>query len=323
MSEELFGRDVGALSGLLNGRATVPLGILPQERTVSVSNKWDERADLCLYLGDVFELVRAVPDETVRLTVTSPPYNIGKEYEPKLDLDEYVRWHREIIKEAYRVTKTGGSICWQVGNWVKNSSIIPIDYLLYPIFKELGLIMRNRIVWHFRHGLHASKRFSGRYEVIMWFTKGEPFVFNLDAVRVPQKYPGKKFHKGPNRGKPSCNPLGKNPTDVWDIPNVKWNHPEKTEHPAQFPVELVERLVLALTNEDEWVFDPFMGVMSTAIAALKHKRRFIGAEINTGYYTRGLERLNLFSKGKLRIREMGTPIYEPPGEKRSRGSGLL
>lgn len=115
MSEELFGRDTGALSGLLDGRAFVLLGILPQERTVSVSNKWDERADLCLYLGDAFELVRAVPDETVRLTVTSPPYNIGKEYERKLDLDEYVRWHIEIIKEACRVTKTGGSVCWQVG----------------------------------------------------------------------------------------------------------------------------------------------------------------------------------------------------------------
>jgi len=210
----------------------------------------------------------------------------------------------------------GGSVCWQVGNYVDNSSIIPIDYMLYPIFKELGLIMRNRVVWHFRHGLHASKRFSGRYEVIMWFTKGEPFVFNLDAVRVPQKYPGKKFHKGPNRGKPSCNPLDKNPTDVWDIPNVKWNHPEKTEHPAQFPVELVERLVLALTNEGEWVFDPFMGVASSAIAALKRRRRFVGAEINTGYYGTGLERLNLFSQGKLKLRQMGTPIYEPPGKVR-------
>ncbi|MEO0147046.1 MAG: site-specific DNA-methyltransferase, partial [candidate division WOR-3 bacterium] len=237
--------------------------------------------------------------------------------------DEYVRWHREIIKEALRVTKTGGSICWQVGNWVKNSSIIPIDYLLYPIFRDLGLVMRNRIVWHFRHGLHASKRFSGRYEVIMWFTKGEPYVFNLDAVRVPQRYPGKKFHKGPNKGKPSCNPLGKNPTDVWDIPNVKCNHPEKTEHPAQFPVELIERLVLSLTNEDEWVFDPFMGVASSAIAAIKHRRRFVGAEINERYYKIGLERLNLFSCGKLRLREMGTPIYEPPGKKQPWEDSLL
>jgi adenine-specific DNA-methyltransferase len=311
MNNELFERNIGVLSGLLNGRTSVPLSILPEEREVLVSNQWDDKADLCLYLGDAFELVRAIPDETVRLTVTSPPYNIGKEYERKLDLDEYIRWHSQIIREAYRITMTGGSICWQVGNWVKNSSIIPIDYLLYPIFKDLGLVMRNRIVWHFRHGLHASKRFSGRYEVIMWFTKGEPYVFNLDAVRVPQKYPNKKFHKGPNKGKPSCNPLGKNPTDVWDIPNVKWNHPEKTEHPAQFPVELAERLVLALTNEGEWVFDPFMGVMSTAIAALKRRRRFVGAEINKKYYQIGLKRLTLFSQGKLKLREIGTPIYEP------------
>jgi len=312
-------RKAGVLGDLLNGKVSVPLEVSVQQREVLVSRRWDDGADLCLYPGDVFDLVRQIPSQSMQLTVTSPPYNIGKEYERKVDLDEYVRWHREIIYEAHRVTKEGGSICWQVGNWVDNSSIIPIDYLLYPIFKELGLTMRNRIVWHFRHGLHASKRFSGRYEVVMWFTKGEPFTFNLDAVRIPQKYPGKKFHRGPNRGKPSCNPLGKNPTDVWDIPNVKWNHPEKTEHPAQFPVELIERLVLALTSEGEWVFDPFMGVASSAIAALKHRRPFAGAEIDEGYYQTGLERINLFSQGKLRLRQMGTPIYEPPERKKKDG----
>lgn len=150
-----------------------------------------------------------------------------------------------------RILKPQGSICWQVGNYVDNGEIIPLDVILYPIFSRLGLQLRNRIVWHFGHGLHASKRFSGRYEVILWFTKGHDYVFNLDAVRVPQKYPQKKHFKGPKKGELSGNPLGKNPGDIWEIPNVKANHVEKTIHPCQFPVELIERLVLALTNEDD------------------------------------------------------------------------
>ena len=107
-------------------------------------------------------------------------------------------------------------------------------------------------------GLHCKKRLSGRYETILWFTKSDDYTFNLDPIRVPQKYPNKKYFKGKNKGKLSCNPLGKNPSDVWEIPNVKHNHVEKTEHPCQFPVELVDRLVLSLTNEGDVVFDPFL-----------------------------------------------------------------
>jgi adenine-specific DNA-methyltransferase len=140
-----------------------------------------------------------------------------------------------------------------------------VDIVLYPVFASLGLHLRNRIVWHFGHGLHASKRFSGRYEVILWFTKGNEYTFNLDAVRVPQKYPDKKYFKGPKKGELSGNPLGKNPSDIWEIPNVKANHVEKTIHPCQFPVELIERLVLAMTDEGDWALDPFIGVGTTAL----------------------------------------------------------
>ena len=116
--------------------------------------------------------------------------------------------------------------------------------------------MRNRIIWHFGHGLHASKRFSGRYETIIWFTKSDNYYFNIDPTRIPQKYPNKKHFKGKKRGELSCNPLGKNPSDVWDIPNVKSNHIEKTDHPCQFPVALVERFILSTTKERDIVFDP-------------------------------------------------------------------
>jgi len=278
---------------------------------LKITGKFDIGADVVLYLGDTLDLLKQIPDKTAGLIVTSPPYNIGKPYEKKLNLQEYIEQQEKVIKESIRITKDDGSICWQIGNYVENGSIIPLDILLYPIFDRFGLKLRNRIVWHFGHGLHAQKRFSGRYEVILWFTKSETYIFNLDAVRVPQKYPSKKYFKGPKKGELSCHPLGKNPTDVWEIPNVKSNHPEKTIHPCQFPVELIERLVLALTNPGDWVIDPFIGVGSTAIAAILHGRKAAGADIIEEYIKIAKQRIELLLRGKLKLRPMGKPIYEP------------
>ncbi len=278
---------------------------------LKITGKFDIGADVVLYLGDTLDLLKQIPDKTAGLIVTSPPYNIGKPYEKKLNLQEYIEQQEKVIKESIRITKDDGSICWQIGNYVENGSIIPLDILLYPIFDRFGLKLRNRIVWHFGHGLHAQKRFSGRYEVILWFTKSENYIFNLDAVRVPQKYPSKKYFKGPKKGELSCHPLGKNPTDVWEIPNVKSNHPEKTIHPCQFPVELIERLVLALTNPGDWVIDPFIGVGSTAIAAILHGRKAAGADIIEEYINIAKQRIELLLRGKLKLRPMGKPIYEP------------
>ena len=198
-----------------------------------------------------------------------------------------------------------------MGNHVDNGEIFPLDAILYPIFKNFNLKLRNRVVWHFGHGLHCSKRLSGRYETILWFTKGDDYIFNLDPIRVPSKYPNKKYFKGPNSGKISGNPLGKNPSDVWEIPNVKSNHIEKTIHPCQFPVELVERLVLALTNERDIVLDPYMGVGSSVIAAIKHNRRGYGCEIVQEYVDIARDRINDFYAGRLKTREMGKPVYDP------------
>ena len=278
---------------------------------VKISSVFDEEADVVLYAGDCLELLRQIPDGFVRLVVTSPPYNLGKSYERRLNLDDYLAQQRKVIEQCVRVLHTRGSLCWQVGNYVQNSTIIPLDIPLYPIFSSLGLHLRNRIVWRFAHGLHASKRFSGRYEVILWFTKGDKYTFNLDAVRVPQKYPGKKYFKGPKRGQLSGNPLGKNPTDVWEIPNVKANHVEKTVHPCQFPVEMVERLVLSMTEERDWVLDPFIGVGTTAIGALMHKRKVIGAEVIAEYVRIARERIRQAEKGTLRVRPMERYVYDP------------
>ena len=222
---------------------------------------------------DSLEAISGMDSGSIDLIVTSPPYNIGKSYEVKTSIESYLATQEEIIEQLIRVLADEGSICWEVGNYVDKGEIFPLDVFYYQMFKKHGLKLRNRIIWRFGHGLHASNRFSGRYETILWFTKTDNYTFNLDAVRVPSKYPSKKHFKGPNKGKLSGNPLGKNPSDIWtnvqedwdseiwDIPNVKSNHPEKTVHPCQFPVELVERCVLALTNENDWVLDPFAGVV--------------------------------------------------------------
>ena len=278
---------------------------------VKISNKWNSDSILCLFQGDCLELLDSIPDAAIQLVVTSPPYNIGKKYEKRQPLDEYIDWQKKVITECCRVLKKSGSICWQVGNYIENGEIIPLDILLYPVFAESGLKLRNRIIWHFGHGLHSSKRFSGRYEVILWFTKSDEYIFNLDPVRIPQKYPNKKYFKEDKKGELSCNPLGKNPSDVWNIPNVKANHIEKTIHPAQFPVELVERLILSMTNENDWTLDPFMGTGTTQIASLIHNRKSCGAELLDEYYEIALQRINSAISGELKIRPMNRPIFDP------------
>ena len=283
---------------------------------VSISSEFDPSADFVVHEGDCLDLLRELPSGLAKLIVTSPPYNLGKSYEKRLELDSYLEQQRKVIEQSVRILHEQGSLCWQVGNFVDDGEIIPLDIALYPLFASLGLRLRNRVVWHFAHGLHSSKRFSGRYEVILWFTKSEEYTFNLDAIRVPQKYPRKKYFKGPKKGQYSGNPLGKNPGDLWSIPNVKANHVEKTSHPCQFPVELIERLVLSMTDEKDWVLDPFMGVGTSAIAALMHGRKAIGAEIKSEYVQIAKDRIRAAEQGKLRIRPLDRPVYDPanPGE---------
>ncbi|MCS6959822.1 MAG: site-specific DNA-methyltransferase [Pseudanabaenaceae cyanobacterium SKYGB_i_bin29] len=285
-------------------------------------------AEIVVSHADVNDIVAQLPDKSITLIVTSPPYNLGKEYERKTSIEKYIENQSQIIAQLYRVLRDDGSICWQVGNFVENGEVYPLDILYYSIFKRLGMRLRNRIIWKFGHGLHASKRFSGRYETILWFTKSDNYIFNLDPVRIPAKYPGKRHFKGPNKGKPSGNPLGKNPSDVWeivaqdweeliwDIPNVKSNHPEKTIHPCQFPIELVERCVLALTNEHDWVFDPYMGVGSTLIAALMHHRRAIGCDRESSYVDIARQRILDYFNGTLCYRPLGKPVYQPTGKEK-------
>lgn len=267
--------------------------------------------EFAIWNGDAEVFLKALPEEPIfDLIVSSPPYNIGKSYESKKALEKYLEWQERIIDLMILRLKDNSSICWQVGNFVDNGVIAPLDIEFAPIFKKHGLQLRNRIIWHFGHGLHNKRRFSGRYETVMWYTKTDNYVFDLDAVRVPAKYPGKKHFKGPKAGEPSGNPLGKNPEDVWSIPNVKSNHVEKTGHPCQFPVGLIERLVLSMSEPGALVFDPFSGVASAGVAAAIHGRRFVGCELNPSYAKTGLSRLQDAVDGKAVFRPHDKPIYD-------------
>lgn len=289
---------------------------------------FESDARIVLHQGDTLEYLHTLPNGVAALIMTSPPYNVGKEYETRQSIEAYLQGQEQVIDELVRVLSDAGSLCWQVGNYVEDDEVFPLDIYYYKLFKDRGLKLRNRIIWHFGHGLHASKRFSGRYETILWFTKGNRYTFNLDSVRVPAKYPGKRHFKGPNKGKPSSNLLGKNPSDIWevvahdweaelwDIPNVKSNHPEKTGHPCQFPIELVERCVLALTNEGDWVLDPYCGVGSSLIAGLKHERRAMGCDREGDYIQTARQRIEAFYCGELPIRPLGREVYVPTGREK-------
>ncbi len=293
-------------------KTETPLRIYQQAKRVTESfQKKGRRATL--FVGDCIKLLQDLPDSSVDLVVTSPPYCIGKEYEKGWDLNRFKSLHEQILPEAARVLRNGGSLCWEVGYHVKDGVSTPLDFLIYEIATKIpGLKLRNRIVWAYGHGLHSNNRFSGRHETILWFSKGDEYVFNLDPVRVPQKYPGKTHYKGPKIGLPSGNPLGKNPSDVWDhIPNVKAKHVEKTAHPCQFPVALVENLILALSPVNGIVLDPFSGVSSTGVAAIRNERRYIGAELSSEYAAIAKVRLAAAIDGSLVVREMDKPIATP------------
>ncbi|MPM66759.1 Modification methylase RsrI [bioreactor metagenome] len=294
----------------------------------NIASTFSEQEHIVVTEGDALEVLKELPEGIFKLGVSSPPYNLGKEYEKQVDLSSYLVWQTTILEELKRVISPNGSIIWQVGNYVDNGEVFPLDIYFYPIFKSLGFQLRNRLVWHFDHGLHATKRFSGRYEVLLWFTKTNDYTFNLDPVRIPSKYPGKRHYKGNKIGQPSCNPLGKNPSDYWtlinqewesgiiDIPNVKANHPEKSKHPCQFPIELIERCILALTNENDWVIDPFGGVGSSLIAAIKNQRRGMIIDKDHCYIECAKDRINQFQNGILKIRPLGKPVYTPTGKEK-------
>ncbi|MFX0014411.1 MAG: DNA-methyltransferase [Promethearchaeota archaeon] len=247
-----------------------------------------------IYNEDFIEFSKKLSEETIDLIVTSPPYGIGKEYEKKTTLNQYLEWSNKVLTECWRILKITGSIFYQVGTYVGNNGAhFPWDAVIFPIFVKLGFIPRNRIIWIRQHGTHAKHKFSNRHETILWFSKSDNYKFFLDDIRVPQIYPKKKnYRQGMDYGKFTSDPRGKNPGDVWAFRNVKHNHEEQTEHPCQFPEDLVTRIILSTTELNDIVLDPFIGSGTTAVVAKNNNRRFIGCEIVKKYVDIANHRLN-------------------------------
>lgn len=235
--------------------------------------------------ADVLDYMDALPDNCASLILTSPPYNLGKTYGNCTSSDNmrhlyYLGWLWQILSECARTLSDGGTLAIQVGSTRdENETIIPIDSLLIEPARKAGLTFVSRLTWVISHGLTPKKRLAERYETIMVFSKGEQRTFNPGAARTPQKEPGKRAYRGPNKGKLSGHPLGAHPSNVWHIPSIGHRNREKTEHPAQFPEELAMRIINLYTMPGDLVLDPFSGSGTTQACCIRTGRQFSGADI--------------------------------------------
>ena len=250
-----------------------------------------EDEDVLIYQADCLKLISHLPAECLRLTVTSPPYNIGKEYESVLPVEDYITWIAEWVSQVYRCTSPDGTFWLNLGylSLPNTAKAIPIPYLIWD---KIPFFLIQEIVWNYSAGVAGRLFFSPRNEKFLWYVKySHNYTFNLDDVRDPNvKYPHQK-----KNGKLKCNTKGKNPTDVWKIPKVtsgkNRSSKERTPHPAQFPIQLVSRIILASSNPGDIVFDPFLGSGSTAEAAIRNGRKTVGFEINNLYIDLAIERI--------------------------------
>lgn len=259
--------------------------------------------------GDCVDAIAGLPDECVDLMITSTPYFIGKNYEDSLLLSDFERIITIVHDKLYLKIKSRSSVCWQIGCHLNEANITPLDYVIQKvvsIFSDLRL--RNRVIWTFEHDTHAKKWLSGKYENVVWDTKGDNFCFDLDSIRVSPKYPGKWHYKGPPQGEFSGNPLGKNPGDICSIPSVKANHVEKTSHPCQFPFTLVSCFINTLPHPVALILDLFAGANSTGIAPLEASRRFICFEMEEECFDLSLSRINQWYAGDRAVREDVPPL---------------
>ena len=242
-----------------------------------------ELPGVLLYLGDCLKLMPRLPRGIIDLTVTSPPYNIGKEYESIRETAAYVSWCRTWMTEIHRLTAPAGAFWLNLGYFEVpgKGRAVPIPYLLW---NQSPFYLQQEVVWNYGAGVAARKSFAPRNEKFLWFLKDvKNYAFNLDEVRDPNvKYPNQK-----KNGKLKCNPLGKNPTDVWQFPKVTSgkdrSSPERTDHPAQFPVGVIDRIVRACSSRGELVLDPFMGSGTVAEVGIRSGRLVLGFELQSRY----------------------------------------
>jgi adenine-specific DNA-methyltransferase len=263
-----------------------------------------ENDNVMLYHGDCLSFMQKLPPSILDLTVTSPPYNIGKEYEDVIDMEDYIDWCGQWMREIHRLTSPTGSFWLNLGylEIKKKAKAIPIPYLLWD---KSDFFFMQEVVWNYGAGVACKHLFSPRNEKFLWYVKDESnYCFNLDEIRDKDvKYPNQK-----KNGKLRCNPLGKNPSDVWQFPKVTSgkdrSSSERTPHPAQFPIAVIDRIIKCSSAPQNIVMDPFMGSGTTAEVALKNNRKVIGFEKNIKYIEISIDRIErLFEKESLAAKQ--------------------
>lgn len=223
--------------------------------------------------GDCLEVVKEIKSDKIKCVITSPPYNIGKQYgkEDSDSKDNYLTWLEEIFVEVRRVSS---SLWLNLGYRKLEQGNIPIAY---QIWDKVGMYLMQQIIWEYDAGMTYKKRFNCRSEDWLWYVRDKNnYVFNPDSIRDSSLQRG-KFDK-------RNNPNGKLPGTVWFYNRVPGNSSKRFKHPAQFPEKMIERIILACTNENDIVCDPFMGSGTTGVAALNLKRKFVGIEKDSAYF---------------------------------------
>ena len=263
-----------------------------------LGNPYYEDENILLYNYDSVKYLRRLK-HNIDLIVTSPPYNIGKSYEDVMEIPKYIAWCSSWLNLIPKVLKPSGAFLLNLG-YVKfplKAKAIPLPYLLWD---KIDLFLIQEIIWNYGAGVAAKKSLSPRNEKWLWYVKdANAYTFNLDAIRDKNvKYPNQK-----KNGKLRCNTLGKNPSDVWQIAKVtsgaNRSSAERTSHPAQFPVDLIDRIILGFSNVNDVILDPFMGSGSTAISAIKNSRNVIGFEIRHDYCELQKERIKQYRRNMV------------------------
>jgi adenine-specific DNA-methyltransferase len=262
-----------------------------EEVKAILGNPYYEKLGFILYNMDCLEGLRKIEKPIIDLAVTSPPYNIGKEYEKVMLLKDYIEFSQKWTKEIYRLTKPHGAFLLNIGyvEVPNKGHAVPLAYLVWD---KTEFYLLQEIVWNYGAGVACKRKLSPRNEKILWYVKDrENYAFNLDDIRDKDvKYPNQK-----KKGKLRCNILGKNPSDVWQIAKVTSGNgrasPERTGHPAQFPVDLIERIVKGFSNIGDVVLDPFMGSGTVAEVAIRNRRKVVGFEIKPEYCEYIVERI--------------------------------
>lgn len=249
--------------------------------------------DTCLlFCIDTLLAQKNIDEKIFDTIITSPPYNIGKEYEQNKSIKDYINWSAEWICDSSRLLKDNGEMLLNLG-YVKmddTGRAIPIPYLLWD---KIPMYLNQEIVWNYSAGVACKNYLSPRNEKILWYVKNKDhYTFNLDPIRDKNvKYPNSK-----KNGKLRVNTLGKNPSDVWEIAKVTTgknrSSAERTSHPCQFPIDLIDKLILGFSNEDDIIFDPYMGSGTTFESCIKNKRFCVGFEIKKDYCDIIIERIN-------------------------------